>query len=83
MGAIEPILIQDEAIAVLNQTDPRWPALWETLQAEHDLETILDLHIFMSENRLAAQQLANRYYPLALVLGLGVSRQFTHSKWWR
>ncbi|MEM7126355.1 MAG: hypothetical protein AAF702_08525 [Chloroflexota bacterium] len=72
LGDVAPVTDEATAIAVLNTTDPRWPTLWETLQAEHEVATIAELHTFLNENLFAAQQLANRYYPVALVLGWGL-----------
>ncbi|MBV7328764.1 hypothetical protein KFU94_10985 [Chloroflexi bacterium TSY] len=71
LADVSPIMDEATAIAVLNTTDGRWPALWQQLQVDHGVTSIAELHTFLQENLFAAQQLANQYYPIALVLGWG------------
>lgn len=62
------------AILTLNNTDTRWPALYDKLLEEYEdqnVTSIATLYTLLDENTLVAQKLANEYYPIALINGWG------------
>jgi hypothetical protein len=62
------------AILTLNNTDPRWPDLYDDLRdiyAEENVNNVASLYGLLDQNKLIAQKLTNEYYPVALINGWG------------
>jgi len=63
-----------QATTILNITEPRYPNLYTRIISEYaalGITNIPSLLSVMRANKLGAQQLANDYYPVALVIGWG------------
>lgn len=74
----------DAFVSRLEDTDPRWPFLWGDILSEFgpaslpDSENITDVdsfHAYLKARPFVAQALADRNYPVALVLGIGFLEQ--------
>jgi hypothetical protein len=77
---VSPVTDPSKASQILDGTDARWPDLTQTLidavdgtktpaGANRTVETPADLVTFLHEHPRFAQVFAQRYYPVALVLG--------------
>jgi len=63
-----------QAINILNTTEPRYPNLYTRIISDYaalGITNIPSLLGVLRANKLGAQQLANDYYPVALVIGWG------------
>ena len=61
-------------INILNNTDPRYSNLYNFLITNYAPLGIMDIpsfHAVMRDNKLAAQRMANDFYPTSLVIGWG------------
>ncbi len=62
------------AILTLNNTDSRWPTLYDDLLLDYEeqgVTSITTLYDMLDENILVAQKLTNEYYPVSLINGWG------------
>jgi plastocyanin len=81
LATVAPVTDPTAATALLDTTDPRWPDLSSSFKgrllhadsetSEQYNPTVTELYHYLYTNGLAAVQLTNRYYPLALMLGWG------------